>query len=106
MADVRLRLIDWRPVRKGKLYGFATVEVAPIGLRMHEIPVLRSERGGPWACVPTKPRLGASGQQQREVDGSPRYDRILSWSTRSRENDFSTAVVELVRRKHPNDLDR
>jgi hypothetical protein len=105
MADVRLRLIDWRPVRKGRLYGFASVEFQPIGLQMREIPVLRGERNGPWACAPTKPRLDANGQQQRDVDGAPRYDRILGWSTRRRESDFSAAVVALVRRRHPQDLD-
>lgn len=105
MADVRLRLIDWRPLRKGRLYGFASVEFQPMGLQMREIPVLMNERNGPWACVPTKPRLDGNGQQQREVDGSPRYERILGWVTRRRENDFSTAVVVLVRRRHPQDLD-
>jgi hypothetical protein len=105
MADVRLRLIDWRRVRKGKLFGFAAVEFQPIGLQMREIPVLRGERDGPWACVPTKPRLDGNGQQQRDVDGSPVYDRVLSWSTRRRETDFSAAVVALVRRRHPQDLD-
>ena len=104
MADVRLRLIDWRPVRKGRLYGFASVEFQPIGLQMREIPVLRGERDEPWACVPTKPRLDGNRQQQREVDGAPRYDRILGWSTRRRESDFSAAVVALVRRRHPQDL--
>jgi hypothetical protein len=107
MADVRLRLIDWRRVCKGKLYGFAAVEFQPIGLQMREIPVLMAgpSSSGPWACVPTKPRLDANGQQQRDVDGSPRYDRVLSWSTRRRESEFSAAVVALVRRKHPGDLD-
>jgi hypothetical protein len=104
MADVRLRLIDWRRVRKGRLYGFASVELQP-DMKVHEIPLLMSEKSGPWACVPTKPRLDANGQQQREVDGSPRYDRVLSWSTRRRESDFSNAVVALVRRKHPQDLE-
>jgi|SRR6516162_2076078 hypothetical protein len=104
MADVRLRLIDWRAVRKGRLLGFASVEFAPIGLRMTEIPVLTGERG-PWACVPTKPRLDQNRQQQREADGSPRYDHILGWSSRRRENEFSAAIVALVRRRHPHDLD-
>jgi hypothetical protein len=104
MADVRLRLIDWRPVRKGRLYGLAGIEFAPIGLQMREIPVLMGKRSGPWACVPTKPRLDGNGQQAREVDGSPRYDRILGWSTRHRECEFSAAVVALVRRRYPQDL--
>jgi hypothetical protein len=106
MADVRLRLIDWRPVRKGKLYGFAAIELNPIGLQVREIPVLMNPKSGPWACVPTKPRLDANGRQMRDVDGSPRYDRIMSWSTKRRESDFSAAVVNLVRRRHPQDLDQ
>jgi hypothetical protein len=105
MADVRLRLIDWRPVRKGRLYGFASVEIAPIGLKVAEIPVLKGDKSGPWACLPTKPRLDGNGQQLRESDGAPRYDRFLTWSSKRREGDFSAAVVALVRRRHPQDLD-
>jgi hypothetical protein len=104
MADVRLRLVDWRRVTKGRLFGFATIELQPVGLLVHEIPVLKSRNGEPWACVPTKPRIDGAGRQQRDVDGSPRYDRVLSWSTKRRETDFSAAIVQLVRRKHPEDL--
>jgi hypothetical protein len=105
MAELRLRLIDWRRVRKGKLYGFAELELQPIGLLLHQVPVLMNEKNGPWACMPTKPRLDAGGRQMREFDGSPRYEQVVTWSTQRRSREFSAAVVELVRRKHPQDLD-
>jgi hypothetical protein len=104
MADIRLRLIDWRRVREGRLYGFAEVEPLPAGLLLHQVPVLMSRRGVPWACMPTKPRLDADGRQMREFDGTPRYEQVVTWSRQRRAREFSAAVVELVRRTHPQDL--
>jgi len=102
MAEM-MRLIDWRPLRQGKLLGFATVELPVVGLRVHDVPVLQG-RGGPWACVPTKPEVDRDGRQRRDVDGTPRYARVLSWTTRRYEQAFSARIVALVKARYPSDL--
>ena len=86
MAE-RLRLIDWRPVRKGQLFGFASVEL-PIGLCVHDVAVLHG-KNGPWAALPTKAELDGDRRQRRDVDGRPSYARVLSWRTRHLEAAFS-----------------
>ena len=37
-ARPRMRLVAWKPLRKGSLRGFATVELQPIGLRHNRRP--------------------------------------------------------------------
>jgi hypothetical protein len=101
MAET-LRLIDWRPVRKGKLLGFASVEL-PIGLRIHDVAVLHGKTG-PWAALPTKAELDGDRRQRRDVEGQPSYARVLSWCTKRLEDAFSARVVALVQARHPQDL--
>jgi hypothetical protein len=101
MAET-LRLVDWRPVRKGKLLGFALVEL-PMGLRIHDVPVLHG-KNGVWATLPTKPELDGNRRQRRDVAGEPSYARVLSWSTKRLEDAFAARVVALVQAKHPQDL--
>jgi hypothetical protein len=116
MAEMRLRLIDWRRVRKGKLYGFAELELQPIGLLLHQVPVLMNEKSGPWACMPTKPRLDGDGRQMRRLTGRRAMSRCApgrrcgarvssalrssSWcgaSTRRTSIERLTTVPELVK---------
>src|ERR1700676_202497 len=58
----RMRLISWRPVRSGKLLGFASVELG-IGLRLFEWPVFAGTNG-PWAALPRKARLDREKRQR------------------------------------------
>jgi hypothetical protein len=95
----RLRLVDWHPIKKGKVIGFALVEF-PCGLRVHDVPVLQG-RDGPWAALPTKPRLDAERRQQRDMEGRLTYVPVLSWTTQRLEKAFSARVVALVAAAHP-----
>jgi hypothetical protein len=97
-----LRLIDWRPLRKGKLLGFGVIET-PLGLRIHDVPVLQG-KNGPWAALPTKPELDGDRRQRRDAEGNPSYARVLSWRIQRLEEAFSARVVALVRASHPEDL--
>jgi hypothetical protein len=97
----RLRLIAWRTLVKGALRGFATVEL-PIGLRIADCPVLVS-KGKAWASLPSKPVH--DGRQKINANRKPAYVAVLEWNTRTLQDQFSTTVVELVRRAYPGALD-
>jgi hypothetical protein len=104
MADERMRLVGWRPLRQGKLYGFAEVEL-PIGLRIAEIPVLRGSEG-PWAALPGKPELERDGRTVRlDADGKVVHRDLLAWRSRKLRKAFSDRVVALVRSVYPIDID-
>jgi hypothetical protein len=97
----RLRLISFKPLTKGALRGFANVEL-PNGLRITDCPVLTSS-GKAWATLPSKPVLDRDGKHV-EVSGKKQYSPILEWRDRDLSDRFSTAIIELVRAKHPDAL--
>ena len=100
----QMRLLGWRRLRQGSLYGFAEIEL-PIGLVIGEIPLLRGAEGL-WAALPSKPELDRGNRSVRiGGDGKPLYREIMRWRTRKLREAFSARVVELVRAAHPDDLD-
>jgi hypothetical protein len=100
-----MRLVGWRPLRQGKLYGFAEIELMVVGLRIAEIPVLRGSEG-PWAALPGKPELERDGRTVRlGTDGKAVYRDLLAWRSRKLRDAFSKRVVGLVRTSYPTDID-
>ena len=97
-----IALIAWRPLVKGALRGFATVEL-PIGLKLIDCPVLVSN-GKAWVSLPPKP-LDRDGTHKTGANSKPAYAAILEWRTRDLAERFSAAVVELVQCTHPGALD-
>lgn len=104
MADQQLRLVNWRALRRGKLFGFADVEL-PIGLRINECPVLDGPEGV-WASLPTRPELDRDGAVRLGANGERVYQILFEWRTRRLREAFSERVVSLVRQAYPHDLDR
>jgi hypothetical protein len=98
----KMRLREWRWVRKSKLLGFATVEL-PNGLVICDAPVMAGT-GGPWATLPAKPELDRDGRRKLDANGKPIYTPALRWSSCALVDQFSAAVVELVRAAHPEAL--
>jgi hypothetical protein len=93
-----LRLLDFKPLRKGALIGFATVEL-PIGLEIRDCPVCMS-RGKAWAGLPGKPQL-KDDRVIRDERGKLVYSTILDWRERGLRDAFSERVVALVREHDP-----
>jgi hypothetical protein len=73
----QLRLINWRPLRKGALRGFTTIEIS-VGLTTHDVPVLVG-RNGTWAALPGKPQIDKDGRQRTDANGRPAYTAVLQW---------------------------
>jgi hypothetical protein len=96
-----MRLVSWKPIAKGSLRGFATVEL-PIGLRLIECPVFVGSNG-PWASLPSKPVLDREGKQVKP-NGKPQFATVLEWRDRALNDRFSESVIELVRAAHPDAL--
>lgn len=99
VARPGLRLVSFKPMRKGALIGFATVEL-PIGLKIIDCPVCET-RGKTWATPPGRPQLDKNGQPIRDERGRQAYSQILEWRDRRLREAFSDRIVELVRGQHP-----
>jgi hypothetical protein len=98
----RMVLESFKPMLKGALRGFASVRL-PIGRVITDIPVCTS-RGRTWASLPSKTILDREGRHLEE-NGKKRYAPFLSWPDRAAADRWSAAVVELVRRHHPDAID-
>jgi hypothetical protein len=92
-----------KPLIKYSLHGFATVEL-PIGLKLIDCPVLIRPKG-PWASLPSKPRVGQDGYQKIDASGNRAFDPVLDWRDRDLSDRSSIAVVALVRTGYPDALD-
>jgi hypothetical protein len=96
-----MRLIGFRPVAKGALRGFVSIEL-PSGLRIDDVAVFASA-SRTWATLPSKPVVDHDGRQV-ERDGKKQYAAILRWPDRDTSDRWSEAVVALVRAEHPDAL--
>ena len=95
----RLKLLEWRPIHRNTLCGFANVEL-PSGLVIRDVSV-HQKNGKWWAGLPARPMLDAEGRQIRNHAGKAQYAALLGWRDRELADRFSGAVVELVRAAHP-----
>jgi hypothetical protein len=99
-----VRLNTWKLYRKGKLRGFASVELVPLGLKFIDCAVYIGDKGA-WAALPQKPDYHRNGQRHVDVNGQPTWSTIVEWKNRELADRFSAAVVPAVRQAHPGDLE-
>jgi hypothetical protein len=109
MSDVReprgVSLLDWKAVRQNTLYGFASVKVARINLRIDDVAI-HQKGGSRWAALPSKPMVDRSGAVLRDqTTGKVKYSPILQWCDRRTSDAFSQAVVTALLAAHPDALD-
>jgi hypothetical protein len=93
----RLRLLSFKPLVKGALRGFASVEVPP-GLQITDCPVTVGSNGA-WATLPGKPILDREGRQV-ETNGKKQYTPFAQWRDRELQRRFSDAVIALIEAEH------
>lgn len=93
----------WKPMRKGSLLGFVTVET-PSGLIFHEVSILASN-GTYWASPPSKPMLDGSGSVMTDDTGKRRYSPVVSFASKAIRDRFSGAIIAAVRAAFPEELD-
>jgi hypothetical protein len=103
LASRRMVLRSFRPLAKGALRGFATVEL-PIGLVLRYLPIFFTANG-PWVGLPRKPLLDTARRQKIDANGQPSFQPVAEWRSRELSDRFSAGVVELVRAAHPEALD-
>ena len=98
-----MKLVEWRPMRKNTLHGFAVVEM-PSGLVIRDVSI-HQKSGKWWASLPSRPMLDSDGRQVVNHAGHKQYAAVLGWRDRDLADRFSAAAVDLIRAEHPADLD-
>ncbi len=94
-----VKILDWRPMPKNSLLGFAKVAL-PSGMIIADVTILIGERG-PWASPPTKPMIGRDGTAMKDRNGKPRFQPIIEFTSKEIRDRFSNAVIEALRTSHP-----
>jgi hypothetical protein len=97
------QILDWRPLRKNALRGFARVGL-PAGLILNDVAVLVSEGVTPWASPPARPMVDRGGVAIKDAGGRSRYSALVQFADRERRDRWSAAVVEALRHAHPDAL--
>jgi hypothetical protein len=99
----RMKLCEWKPMRRNTLHGFAVIEM-PSGLVVRDVAI-HEKAGKWWASLPSRPVLDSDGKQIVSHAGHRQYAAVLGWRDRDLADRFSAALIELVRAEHPADLD-
>lgn len=100
MSTPTIEIVEWKPVSKGSLRGFATVRLRN-GLSIADVTV-HTSHGKAWASFPSKPMLDRDGVQKKDqTTGKPKWVPILSWPDRDTSDRFSAAVIAALEAAHP-----
>jgi DNA-binding cell septation regulator SpoVG len=97
-----LKILDWRPLTKGALRGFAKVEL-PSGMIISDVTILTGNNG-PWASPPSKPQIGRDGTVMKDASGKIKYTPIIEFTDKATRGRWSTAVVDALRQAYPEAL--
>src|SRR5262245_29520067 len=81
---------EFKPLRKGALYGFATFEIQPTGIRLRDCTAM-SSHGQRWVGMPAKPQI--QNGAVRLVDGKAQYSSIVEWTSRERSDACKDAAL-------------
>jgi hypothetical protein len=94
------RCLDWRPLRKGSLLGFATVQFGS-GQVVHDIPVHQAGSRS-WANPPGKPWVGSDDRVVRDEKGKVKYAPVISFSNHGVQRHWSDQVLRALREAYTN----
>ena len=83
--------VEFKPLRKGALHGFAIFEIQPTGIRLRDCTVMESN-GKRWIGMPGKPQITPE-KTVRIVDGKPQYVSVVEWTSRERSDAFKDAAL-------------
>ena len=93
------RIIEWRPLRRNSLLGFAKIEL-PSGMVISDVTILSGDRG-PWASPPSKPMLDRDGVAMKDQRGKIRYSPLIEFTSKEIRDRWSAAVIVAMRAAHP-----
>ena len=97
-------ILDWRSVRRNTLYGFASVKIERINLRIDDVAI-HQKGDSRWASLPSRPLLDRGGAVLRDEAGEIKYASILQWADRKTADRFSDALVAELLARHPDAFD-
>lgn len=95
-------ILDWRPMRRNSLLGFAQIQLGALKIKDVTINI---NTGRKWAGLPSKPMIDRDGNAMRNDQGKVRYVPLLEWDNKATGDRFSESVIAALEEKHPGATD-
>jgi hypothetical protein len=92
----------WRPLRKNTLQGFASIIIAEVALKIHDVAI-HAKGDRTWAALPARPWVKGTEVVTGD-DGKIQYSPILEFDRKEVRDAFSAAVIKAVRERYPDAL--
>jgi hypothetical protein len=99
-SKLTITIESWRAHRSGTLYGFATVVIPELHLRIVDCPV-HEKNGQRWAGLPAKPQVSKDGSVRRDERGKIMYATVLDFTDRATRDAFSARVIDALLARFP-----
>jgi hypothetical protein len=95
MTQAQMRATDWRPLQRGTLQGFVTLNL-PSGLVIRDCTLHMSGEKR-WVGLPGKPQIDASGATRKGENGKVLYTPVVDIVPSARER-FQAEALRAVDR--------
>jgi hypothetical protein len=97
---MNVQFVEFKPMHKNTLRGFASIKIPSIGLTIKDI-TLHEKNGKRWASLPSRPMINRDGRAVTDESGKIQYAPLLSFESRSTADEFSKAVIDAVEQFEP-----
>jgi len=98
-------VVDWRPMRRGRLLGFVTIRLPAVALAFVGCPLFSRTDGSIAVTLPARPLLDNGGRQRRDPDtGHVVFEATARWTSKAAAAAFTAVVVELIAERFPEAL--
>lgn len=95
---------NFRPQRSNTLFGFATVFIPELHLRVVDCPV-HEKNGKRWISLPAKPQITKDGSVRRDDRGKIAYSPVIEFADRATRDAFSERVIAALVTGFPDAFD-
>jgi len=94
MSKIEIEVLEFRPLQRNTLQGFATIRIGALRLRIRDVAIHESHAKR-WAQLPAKPMLD-SNRQAVVKDNKVQYSPFLLFDTQAVTEAFSTSVIRAL----------
>jgi hypothetical protein len=105
MEKLALECVDWRPLRRNTLAGFAAIRIHAMRITILDVAI-HNKGASQWAALPSKPQV-RDGMLVRDDAGKIQYIPLFEFDTAGVRSAFSraavVAVLELANREAPHE---
>lgn len=91
-SKLTISIVEFKPLRRGSLLGFATINVQQMRMTIRDVTVHESH-GKRWASLPSKPQVGRDRELVKDADGKLKYSPVFEFDSRAVSDAFSAAVL-------------